>query len=97
MPTPIVAPPRASRIALDFTARQARQANARSASCSEDAGSPQARVQDAGSSPGASIASRCWRSSPPEIARCSAGAGAQVAVSTRMFFLRARISTAPSA
>ena len=38
MPTPTVAPSRASRIALDFTARTARQANARSASVSADAG-----------------------------------------------------------
>ena len=38
MPTPTVAPPAASRIALDFTARQARQANARSASVASSAG-----------------------------------------------------------
>ena len=52
MPMPTEAPSWASRIALDFTARQARQANARSASTSSEAASPVARVQVDGSSPG---------------------------------------------
>src|SRR5215469_16854754 len=38
MPTPTVAPPLASTIALDFAARQARQANARSARTSAGLG-----------------------------------------------------------
>ena len=52
MPMPTEAPSLASRIALDFTARQAFQAKARSASTSGEAASPVARVQVVGSSPG---------------------------------------------
>ena len=40
MPTPTEAPPAASRIAFDFTARQARHANARSASVAASAAVP---------------------------------------------------------
>ena len=51
IPTPTEAPSAASRIALDFTARQARQANARSASVASAAGSRRPASRSAGSSP----------------------------------------------
>ena len=54
IPTPTDAPSSASRIAFDFTARTARHANARSRSVASSAGAPDASVQVAGSSPGAS-------------------------------------------
>src|SRR6478752_3935183 len=99
MPMPTDAPPAASRIAFDFTDRQARQAKARSVRVASSTGSPAARVQFAGSSPGASIRSRVWASTPPEMPRNSTGSGAVCAgiTSSRMFFLRVSTATASSA
>ena len=51
MPTPTVAPSDASTIALDFTERQARHANARSDNVASSAAAPAASVQYSGSSP----------------------------------------------
>ena len=67
MPTPTVAPPAASRIAFDFTARQARQAKARSASASSAAASPEASVQVGGVVALGVDRSRSCSSRPPEI------------------------------
>ena len=104
MPTPTEAPSEASRIALDFTARIARQANSRSASVAAEAGSPAASRQRDGSSPvalpslsspDASIASRACISSPPEIGRVSTPPTAGAATSSsRRFFFAVRISSA---
>ena len=50
-PTPTTRSPATRTIAFDFTARQVRQANARSASVASSAAAPAASVQLAGSSP----------------------------------------------
>jgi hypothetical protein len=96
MPTPTVAPSAASRIAFDLTERSERHANSRSRRVCSSAGVPVASVHDAGSSPGALIASTVCTSTPPEIWRNSIGAGRSIAgsFSSRMFFLRCRISRA---
>ena len=52
MPMPTLARPAASRMALDLTARQARQANSRSASTAASAGLPATSRQFAAESPG---------------------------------------------
>ena len=97
MPTPTEAPPWARRMALDFTERQAFHAKSRSARVASSTASPAARVHWLGSSPSAWKTSASMASSPPSIWRSSqpatSGAGAS---SRRMFFLRDRISTAPS-
>src|SRR5262249_48151564 len=69
MPTPTVAPPLASTIALDFAARQARQAKARSARTSLLASGPALSCQAAGSSPGAPKRSAVCISMPPSARR----------------------------
>ena len=97
IPTPTVAPPAASRIALDLTDRTARQANTRSARSAPSRAAPQASRHAAGSSPGASTPSRICTSTPPETGRHSAGSGRNAgARSSRMFFFAASTSTAPS-
>ena len=75
MPMPTEAPSLASRIALDFTARQAFHAKARSARTSSGAASPVASVQVEGSSPSASTWSTRCISTPPLICRNSTGSG----------------------
>ena len=75
MPMPTEAPSLASRIAFDFTARQAFHAKARSARTSSGAASPVASVQVDGSSPSASTWSTRCISTPPLIPRNSTGSG----------------------
>ena len=97
MPMPTEAPSLASRIALDFAERQARQAKARSASTSGEAASPVASVQADGSSPSAWKESRCCMSRPPETGRVSTPPRSRSSQTRmRMFFLRVSTSTAPS-
>ncbi len=69
MPTPTDAPSFASRIALDLTARQAFQANSRSARVPASAASPETRVHPDESNPSKRSLS-CTRM-PPEICRNS--------------------------
>ena len=78
MPTPTVARSWASRIALLFTARTARQAKTRSSRPAASSGSPVASVQVVGSSPGASSRSLTCSSRPPLIGRISAPGAGQV-------------------
>ena len=96
MPTPMVAPSATITIALDLTARQARQAKTKSVNVAGPAGEPVASVQFAGLSPCASNWSRCCINSPPLTGRSSLPpvSGSEASI-TRMFFLRASASRAP--
>ena len=71
MPMPTAAPSLASRIALDFGARTARQAKARSSIVAASTAEPATRRQVAGSSPSALRSSAPWSKTPPEIGRRS--------------------------
>src|ERR1019366_8529822 len=103
IPTPTLAPPLTSRMALDLTARTARQANRRSASVAVPAGSPHTSCQREGSSPPvspsttASILSRVCIKTPPLTGRKSTSSPRSMPSGSfrrRIAFLRLRISSA---
>jgi hypothetical protein len=95
MPTPTVAPPEASRIALLLTARTARQAKASSASARR-AASPAAASTSTGRRPGAQVVGALQQDAAAHLPqlepRLRVAAGAQ----HRIDGLRASTSTAPS-
>ena len=99
MPMPTEAPSLASRIALDFTARQARHAKARSASTSSGAASPVASVHVDGSSPvGVHVVDALHQHAAADLAELHAGRGARrrAAPGSGCSSCAVRTSTAPS-
>src|ERR1700722_15374995 len=98
MPTPTEAPPEASRMAFDLTARHAFQAKARSASWAGPAGGPALSSQFAGSSPGSATRSTDWSRIPPLTGRHSTPSVVSGAAqrSRRTFLLADRMSSASS-
>ena len=97
MPTPTVARSCASRIALDFTARTARQAKTRSSRPAASRGSPVASVQLVGSSPGASSGPLLQEQPAADRPQLRAGAPGRCGRrSSRMFFFAGQHPTASS-